>query len=79
MGNKLMVDNNRLKIYIEKIEQMQKLLNRYETQINSLNDELKQKNDKIRILLLKVKSPNTNNINEESDMVNLDVNNENEL
>ena len=79
MGNKLMIDNNRLKIYIDKIEQMQKLLNRYETQINSLNDELKQKNDKIRILLLKVKSPNTNNINEESDMVNLDVNNENEL
>ena len=84
IGNKLLLDNNRLKIYIEKIVQMQKLLTQYESQINSLTEELKQKNEKIRLLIYKVKPPNMkddeiniNQINEDIDMVNLDKENEN--
>ena len=46
--NKLMSDNQRLKIYIEKIEQMQKLLIRYEAQINlQIKKSLKKKKKKI--------------------------------
>ena len=85
IGNKLLLDNNRLKIYIEKIVQMQKLLTQYESQINALNEELKQKNEKIRVLIYKIKSPdkkddekNINPINEDADMVNLDLNKEND-
>ena len=36
IGNKLLLDNNRLKIYIEKIVKKKKLLTQYESQINSL-------------------------------------------
>ena len=77
LSNKLLLDNNRLKIYIEKIEQMQKLLNRYESQINSLSEELRQKNEKMKILIYKIKSPNKNdiNVNDDSDLVNIDINN----
>ena len=77
--NKLLLDNNRLKIYIEKIEQMQKLLIRYESQINSLNEEIKQKDEKMKEIIYKTRTPKKSdiNINEDSDMVNIDLNNEN--
>ena len=74
-GNKLMIDNNRLKIYIEKIEQMQILLSRYESQINSLTEELNQKNEKMKILIYKSKSPNKNDKIDDSELVNIDLNN----
>ena len=78
--NKLLLDNKRLQIYIEKIQQMQDLLIRYESQINSLNDGLKQKDDKIKGLIIKLKSPNKDDKNEilnEDDIVNIKLNNDN--
>ena len=85
--NKLLLDNKRLQIYIEKIEQMQNLLIRYESQINSLNNELKQKDGKMKgIITNKFNSPNKGDKNEnlnEDDIVNIklihDNNNNNNI
>ena len=58
---------------------MQKLLIRYEAQINSLNEELKQKSEKMKILVDKEKSPDKKEPEQEKeekiedkDIVNLD-------
>ena len=78
--DKLIIDNKRLRMYIEKIEELKKILNQYKFQITSLNQEIKQKDEKIKILIYKLNIKNgKKNSNEEydkEDMVNIDIKNE---
>ena len=59
--DKLSLDNKRLRIYIEKIEELQNILNQYRIQINSLTEEIKQKDEKMKILIYKLNIKNGNN------------------
>ena len=75
--DKLLLDNKRLRVYIDKIGELQNILNQYKYQINYLNDEINQKDIKIQALISKIKSKSSDNKeqhpNEELDNVNIDI------